>query len=207
VKTREKILATALTLFNAHGTDAVTVRHIAAEMGISHGNLCYHFPSTDTIIAALYQQLVAELNAQIQAPAPEAAFSLQTAVAMSHHSMACLQRYRFLMLDFVRIMRRMPEIRAHFRALMGLRKGQFRAMFAALQAQGQLLPEPLPGQYDRLIEHMSMLGDFWISSAEILYTGPAERELAHYEGLLGSLIVPYLTPAGLAAYKAAAEIR
>lgn len=196
MKTREKILETALRLFNAQGTDTVTVRHIAAEMGISHGNLCYHFPSTDTIIEALYQQLVQALNTQIQQPAAEANFDMKTALAMSNHSMEILQRYRFLMLDFVRIMRRIPAIRAHFQALMQLRRVQFRAMLDALAAQGLLQPEPVPGQFDRLIDQMSLIGDFWISSAEILYQGDPADELAHYQQLLTSLIVPYLTPKG-----------
>ena len=38
--TKEKIIDTALQLFNKQGIDPVTTRHIAKEMNISHGNLC-----------------------------------------------------------------------------------------------------------------------------------------------------------------------
>ena len=58
MKTRDKILQTALNLFNQHGVPNVTLRRIAAEMFISQGNLNYHFKHREDIIEALYFQLL-----------------------------------------------------------------------------------------------------------------------------------------------------
>ncbi|HEY8401633.1 MAG TPA: TetR/AcrR family transcriptional regulator, partial [Cytophagaceae bacterium] len=63
--TKEKILNTALLLFNKEGIEDITVRDIAKAMGISHGNLCYHYPNKEVIIETLYQQLVDELNKEL----------------------------------------------------------------------------------------------------------------------------------------------
>src|SRR3990167_2717606 len=58
MKTRDKILQTALQLFNQWGVPNVTLRRIAAEMGISQGNLNYYFKKREDIIEALFGQLM-----------------------------------------------------------------------------------------------------------------------------------------------------
>jgi AcrR family transcriptional regulator len=54
-KTRERILQAALMLFNRFGEPSVTVSAIAADMGISHGNLYYHYPSKEKIVEDLFR--------------------------------------------------------------------------------------------------------------------------------------------------------
>jgi AcrR family transcriptional regulator len=56
MKTRERILATALRLFNEAGTAPVSTNHIADALGISPGNLYYHFRNKEEIIRALFEQ-------------------------------------------------------------------------------------------------------------------------------------------------------
>ena len=57
MKTRDKIIHTALGLFNEQGTKAVTTNHIAAAVGISPGNLYYHFRNKEDIIRAIFEQM------------------------------------------------------------------------------------------------------------------------------------------------------
>ena len=53
ISTRQRILETAIRLFNEKGTKAITTNHIATAMGISPGNLYYHFRSREDIILAI----------------------------------------------------------------------------------------------------------------------------------------------------------
>lgn len=57
MKTRDKIIETAIGLFNEKGTKTVTTNHIAAACGISPGNLYYHFRNKEDIIRAIFEQM------------------------------------------------------------------------------------------------------------------------------------------------------
>ena len=56
VKTSERIVQTSLELFNQQGERSVSTNHIAAHMEISPGNLYYHFPNKQAIIAVLFRE-------------------------------------------------------------------------------------------------------------------------------------------------------
>ncbi len=52
---KQEILQTALTLFNQNGYRATTMRNISEALGISLGNLTYHYHKKEDIMAALLQ--------------------------------------------------------------------------------------------------------------------------------------------------------
>src|SRR4029079_14052764 len=52
---RSDILRVALRLFNERGTAEVSTNHIAAELGISVGNLYWHFKDKKEIVIALVE--------------------------------------------------------------------------------------------------------------------------------------------------------
>jgi AcrR family transcriptional regulator len=194
--TKEKILKTALNLFNSKGTEWVTVREIAQKMGISHGNLCYHYPTTDHIIKQLYFNLVKELNREI-ALMQQANQSPENVFKGSRMLFGLLYKNKFLMLNFVDIMRRMPDVHKHYRQLQEQRKVEFKLIFKNLVTAGMMRPELYPGFFDDFIINMTILGDFWISHAEILYTGKEADKLDFFYRVTGSPLLALLTETGL----------
>jgi AcrR family transcriptional regulator len=68
VKTRDKILKASLDLFNERGERHVTTNHIAAALGISPGNLYYHFRNKEEIIYELFLRYESNTAALLQIP-------------------------------------------------------------------------------------------------------------------------------------------
>ena len=66
--TREKILAVSLRLFNEQGYRNVTMRAIADALSISVGNLTYHFAKKQDIVAALMDDVFAQMTASAFSP-------------------------------------------------------------------------------------------------------------------------------------------
>lgn len=62
VKTNERILEQALVLFNAHGVGRTSLNRIASELGISSGNLHYHFKTRGHLIARLINRFDCEVS-------------------------------------------------------------------------------------------------------------------------------------------------
>lgn len=67
-KTRDRILETALALFNQDGFAKVTTARIAAEVGISEGNLWYHFRTKRDLVVALWEQLAESIRLRTTEP-------------------------------------------------------------------------------------------------------------------------------------------
>ncbi len=197
-KTAENILDQALKLFNEKGTQAVTLRNIAQAAGISQGNLNYHFKTKSDIIQALYFRLVEQLN-QVMGDSQVEHPTFMLLFQSGQKVMAEMYAHRYLMLDFVNIMRDHPAILAHYRQLQDMRQFQFLTLFDRMVAEGLMRPELFPGEYQRMYERMNILGDYWINAQLILHP---DRNLDYYLQLFLEGLFPYLTAQGQAAFKA-----
>ena len=103
LKTRDRILQISLGLFNQRGERIVTTNHIAAEMGISPGNLYYHFRNKTEIIKELMDTYQAETIELLSMPDDRqltVADKIQYFQSLSQQ----LWKYRFLHRDIHHLM-------------------------------------------------------------------------------------------------------
>jgi AcrR family transcriptional regulator len=196
MKTKDKILDSALILLNREGINAITMRAVAKEVGIAHGNVSYYYPTTDAMIEALYMRLVEEQNAALGVLATDK-IDLKFVYKMTRQSFDILYAYRFLLLDFVPIMRRMPTIKSHYQQLIEQRTIQFQYLVAQLIENEILKPDEVDNQYDSWIQSTILFGDYWLSHAEVLYSGEEHNKVKTYHHLFMNLAVPYLTKKGV----------
>lgn len=198
MKTREKILETALRLFNEHGVPNVTLRRIAAELGISQGNLNYHFKKREDIIEALYYQLLVvfeEEKAKLDTHEMDIAFIFTS----TRSGMEALYRFRFLMIDFNQNMRENPAIHQHFIQLEQIRKVTYLKAFDIAIRKGIMRPPEFELEYEHLVDTIRVFSDYWIASSEI-YREPSAIVVDKYHNLLTELFYPYFTKPAKAAF-------
>lgn len=113
-KTRDRILARSLELFNEQGERAVTTNHIAASLGMSPGNLYYHFPNKEAIIFELFQQYAGEMGSALLLP-DDRPLTQHDKVTLFEQILAWLWRFRFLHRDMNHLLDDNPSMRAAYR--------------------------------------------------------------------------------------------
>jgi AcrR family transcriptional regulator len=96
MKTRERILRASLTLFNEHGEGAVSLAQVAARLGISEGNLWYHFRAKRDLVAALSAELEARIEQNLSRPPAAAGGQLADFADYTRQSFRDMWEYRFL---------------------------------------------------------------------------------------------------------------
>ncbi len=200
-KTREIILQTSLRLFNEQGLTNTTLRNIASEMGISQGNLNYHFKKKEELVEALYFELVHMMDVNMK----DMSFStnsIENLYKVSHAGIMQMFEYRFILLDFLQVMKEHPKIREHYLELQVLRKKQFLGVFDQLVSEGLLQPASFELEYERLYERMNIIGDYWIN-AFYIDQFKKKHDKEYFIKLLFEIIYPYLTKKGQSDYKKA----
>ena len=98
LKTRDRILQISLALFNERGERIVTTNHIAAAMGISPGNLYYHFRNKTEIIRELMDTYQCETIDLLTLP-EDRPLTVQDKVDYFQALSRQLWKYRFLHRD------------------------------------------------------------------------------------------------------------
>ena len=110
MNTKDRILNTALTLFNKEGYTNISSKSISEEMGISYGNLCYHFPKKDDVVLRLHQNLLDEMDETLENLEGEI-FEFDFMLLSLKQLMDLTFKYRFFLLNSYDITTRYPNIK------------------------------------------------------------------------------------------------
>ncbi|MEL6675718.1 MAG: TetR/AcrR family transcriptional regulator [Bacteroidota bacterium] len=199
MKTREKILHQAREMFNARGIAAVSSRNISEEMGISYGNLCYHFPRKDDIILQLYRDMQTELDLEVANLKAEI-FRFDFMVRSLRKMLEVHYRYKFIFLDLSSLSRKFPFIQEHARRQYQFRVAICREIYDFLMQEGYLKMEKKEGHYDKLVHSVLMILNAWIVDSEIYYEGSENKKVDHYLEMIYRFVSSSLTKEGAEAF-------
>lgn len=104
----------SLELFNQQGERSISTNHIAAHMEISPGNLYYHFPNKQAIIAVLFSEYEALVESFLRPPQGRAA-TVEDKRYYLQELLDAMWRYRFLHRDLEHLLDNDPELAARYR--------------------------------------------------------------------------------------------
>lgn len=195
--TKRRILLTSLQLFNERGISDVSLRTISDELGISVGNLQYHFKKREDIIEALYFQLVEEIDEVEFVPNENL---MESVMKVSTDTFVKLYQNRFFLLDFVAITRKNQTLKQHYSELSKRRVEEFLQVIEVLIQHSVFREERLKGEYRGFYKRLELMSNFWFSSVLIRENELTEKCIEEYQLMIAQSVYPYLTSAGREMY-------
>lgn len=203
VKTRDRILSTSLALFNAEGEAQVSTVDIAAVLGISPGNLYYHFKGKEAIIDALFDAFEVELRQVLSAPM-QRPVSFEDNWVFIYIVFEEINDFRFFYEGMASILERCANLRPRVSRLLALKRSTTLAVLSALEAQKLL--EFHGDEKERLADRIAAHFTFWLQYRAV--TEPEKSDRARINDAVFAtilMIAPYLAGDRGGYLKAAAE--
>jgi AcrR family transcriptional regulator len=156
----ELILECALRLFNQHGVTGISTNRISAELGISPGNVHYHYRTKGDLLLACFQILDAELR--------EACFGVTVIAGAAGYVdwqiavQTVLWRHRYFFGALEIVLRTMPDLRLPWLLLQSAVVHQLASTHAHYIKTRQMKLPQAPNTIEQVAQNCLMLWISWI---------------------------------------------
>ena len=187
MKTRDRILQCALQLFNEQGEPNVSTLEIATEMGISPGNLYYHFHGKEPLILELFEHFQAEL-APLLDPPDDVDLGAEDYWLFLHLIVERLAQYRFLFQDLSNLAGRLPKLARGIRLWLNQLKRTLASLLARLKTHNQLRSDT--AALGQLVEQITLTLLFSLDYQRIIGV-QGESRLVVFQVMM--LVAPHLS--------------
>ncbi|MDO8420739.1 MAG: TetR/AcrR family transcriptional regulator [Parvibaculum sp.] len=192
---RDRILELSLKLLNEEGAQAAGTTRIAQVLGISPGNLYYHFRNREAIVRGLFAGLEAEFRAMMVddvvppiLPERFAAFYLR--------SFDVAWNYRFFFGGLHHLLRQDEELAASYRQLQAWAIDELEGIVRQLVKDGSMEKPRSKNGLRSLGLNTWIIWMNWIRFVQISGRDQVTRDdMIEGVGQIFDLLVPYLDPA------------
>jgi AcrR family transcriptional regulator len=193
-RTAERILEVTLELFNRFGEPNVSTTLISSELGISPGNLYYHYPAKDELINSLFEKyeksLVDLLNAS------DGVRNVEDAWFFLHSLFEIIWDYRFLYRDLNDLLSKNRLLETRFQGVLRHKTRAIRAMLAAMSRAGTV--DVGASELEPTANGMVVVLTYWLSFEYVrdprhaLEPANAQQALMRGAHHVLNLLAPYL---------------
>lgn len=194
---KEKIINTAIEVFNQNGLAAVSMKQIADELGISAGNLSYHFKSKTLLLHAIRDRIANETQNFLL---PNTYLTLHHLEVMVNSFHVHTLNYRFIFRGFAHIVQYYPTVARQHEEI-NLHRLKFgKKLIDYYVDSGRMNPERPGIDYNYLLHMVWMLITFWPVQELTLNDENYPLNQRDLITAVWNLFMPHLTPMGLEEY-------
>jgi AcrR family transcriptional regulator len=195
-RTAERILDVSLDLFNRFGEPNTSTTLISAELGISPGNLYYHYPAKDELINTLFGRYEKALNELLMAA--DDVRNVEDAWLFFHMLFELIWDYRFLYRDLNDLLSKNRRLETHFQFILKNQARAIEAVLAGLTRGSAMRMDRADAGAVAVATAMSVVLTYWLSYEYVreprkaLEAENAGATLARGAWHVLSLLSPYL---------------
>jgi AcrR family transcriptional regulator len=193
-RTAERILEVTLDLFNRFGEPNVSTTLISAELGISPGNLYYHYPAKDELINALFDRYERALNELLNAS--DGVRDVEDAWFFMHTLFELIWQYRFLYRDLNDLLSKNRRLETHFQWALKHKTQAVKTLLDGMRRAGSLTMEF--SEVEATATSMVVVLTYWLSFEYVRdprhALEPAHAQASMLRGAqhVLNLLMPYL---------------
>ena len=199
MKTRDKIIQASIELFNEHGERTITTNHIAAHLGISPGNLYYHFRNKQDIIQCIFKQYEAHLETSFQ-PYVEHKIDAEMLVTYFDAMFYVLWKFRFFYANLSDILSKDDVLKEKYLNVQQMVQARASRIIEQL-VHDKVIALPTE-EIPQLADTMKLVLSSWIGYKLAQSSDTSVSKACLYEGVLRVIMLTkaYSTPESIAAF-------
>jgi len=197
-KTKEKILHSALSLFNQEGLPNVKLQRIADDCNISVGNLAYHFQYKEDLMANIADVVNAEISSIVNSKNHFPLLIDFDNQLSKYHTL--INRYAFFFLDVMELERNFPTIHEQRVRYINILINQIYHWITENEKKGIFKAEIHSDQYAHTAHAIWMIISFWLTQKRVLLKKDQDEE--EFKILVWNQLLPNFTELGLMEYEA-----
>ncbi len=189
-QTKANILQKAIELFNEHGTATISMNALAESLGISAGNLQYHYKNKEEVIRAILEDMFKQFDViyeQIREP-----FTLDTLRQIMRINFDLVWKYRFYYREFAALLRNDKILAKRFREIQEIRLTEQENLIKRLAGSGGVRSGLTSDELRKVVLIGWVLVHTWLSYAESTGQKIDEAALNQAVEILVQHYKPYL---------------
>lgn len=187
-QTKSNIIQKAIDLFNEHGTGAVSLNSLAEALGISTGNLQYHYHSKEEIIRAILEVMFTDWNLVYQEMNTNA-FTMDALRHTLRINFDLVWKYRFFYRELAALLRNDEVLAARYATIQEQRLAE-QEMLTKQMARSRGASPMSKTELRNMVLIGWILSSSWLSYVES--TGRTVNEKAMDDGV--ELLIQYYRP-------------
>jgi len=194
-RTRARVLAESLRLFNEKGEANVTTGMIAAALNMSPGNLYYHFRNKEEIVEHLFREFESRVGGEPVARGRGVTAAIEDLWFYLHLMLEGIWEYRFLYRNLDDLLARNRKLRAPFNRIIDRKLRVLEALCDGLVRAGAM--KASPEEIRALARNVWIVATYWLNFQSLrggrVRSAEGDLGLGAYQVM--ALVSPYLVGA------------